>query len=177
MWQRENFFVLYTGFENDVKITPRKSDNNFGSSPSNHFELCNRVTTIETPTDRGHGNQNRSYLDMVRPASTIGEPLLDAVKAPRDEEREKSLSGRSWVHITDIRCFNPSPNDNILDWSKLKALADDKLNVTHKLKFVSERIENILGKGENAGYQHFLLFPKCFQKPPSLGSLKVGIVW
>ena len=25
-------------------------------------------------------------------------------------------------------------------------------------------LKNILGKGENAGYQHFLLFPKCF--PP-----------
>ena len=25
-------------------------------------------------------------------------------------------------------------------------------------------IENIVGKGENAGYQHFLLFPQCFQK-------------
>ena len=25
------------------------------------------------------------------------------------------------------------------------------------------REENILGKGENAGYQHFLLFPQCFQ--------------
>ena len=22
--------------------------------------------------------------------------------------------------------------------------------------------ENIVGKGENAGYQHFLLFPQCF---------------
>ena len=30
-------------------------------------------------------------------------------------------------------------------------------------------VENILGKGENAGYQHFLLFPKCFQMPSSLG--------
>ena len=26
-------------------------------------------------------------------------------------------------------------------------------------------VENIVGKGENAGYQHFLLFPLCFQKP------------
>ena len=26
------------------------------------------------------------------------------------------------------------------------------------------RIENIVGKGENAGYQHFLLFPQWFQK-------------
>ena len=62
--------------------------------------------------------------------------------------------------------YNSLPNDKILDRSKLKAFADDKINVTEKLKFVLGRIENILGKGENAGYQHFLLFPKCFQKPP-----------
>ena len=29
-------------------------------------------------------------------------------------------------------------------------------------------VENNLGKGENAGNQHFVLFPKCFQKPPFL---------
>ena len=40
------------------------------------------------------------------------------------------------------------------------------------MKFVSGRMANILGKGENAGYYNFLLFPKCFQKPLSLGSLK-----
>ena len=26
--------------------------------------------------------------------------------------------------------------------------------------------ENIVGKGENAGYQHFLLFPQCFLSFP-----------
>ena len=25
--------------------------------------------------------------------------------------------------------------------------------------------ENIVEEGENAGYQHFLLFPQCFQMP------------
>ena len=44
------------------------------------------------------------------------------------------------------------------------------------MKLLLNRVENIVGKGENAGYQHFLLFPQCFQKPSS-GSLKVGIVW
>ena len=63
-----------------------------------------------------------------------------------------------------LNCFNSLPDDRILDWSKLKAFADDNINVTKKLKFVVGRIENIVGKGENAGYQHFLLFPKCFQK-------------
>ena len=33
----------------------------------------------------------------------------------------------------------------------------------------SDRVENIVGKGENAGYQHFLLFPQCFQKPSLSG--------
>ena len=32
--------------------------------------------------------------------------------------------------------------------------------------------ENIVGKGENAGHQHFLLFQKCFQKLSSSGSYK-----
>ena len=36
--------------------------------------------------------------------------------------------------------------------------------MTQILKFVWGRVENIVGKGENAGYQHFLLFPQCFLK-------------
>ena len=30
---------------------------------------------------------------------------------------------------------------------------------------VFEREKNIVGKGENAGYQHFLLFPQFFSRP------------
>ena len=37
---------------------------------------------------------------------------------------------------------------------------------------VFDRVENIVGKGENAGYQHFLLFPQCFQKASFLGVVK-----
>ena len=61
---------------------------------------------------------------------------------------------------------NSLPNNKILDWSRLKAYADNNLNVHQKLNFVLGRVENIVGKGENAGYQHFLLFP-CFQKAMS----------
>ena len=57
----------------------------------------------------------------------------------------------------DLHC-NSLPNNNILDWTKLKAFADDKLNLTKNLKLVLGRVENIVGKGENAGDQHFLLF-------------------
>ena len=67
--------------------------------------------------------------------------------------------------------FNLLPN-KILDWSKLKALADKKIKVTEKMKFILERVENITRKEENAGYQHFLLFPQCFQKASLLGVIK-----
>ena len=36
--------------------------------------------------------------------------------------------------------------------------------------FVFDRVENIVGKGENAGHWHFLLFSKCFQKASFPGS-------
>ena len=45
------------------------------------------------------------------------------------------------------------------------------------MKFVSGRVENIVGKGENAGYQHFLLFLQCFQKTSYTELLKVMTVW
>ena len=61
--------------------------------------------------------------------------------------------------------------------SKLKALADDKINVTENNEIVLRKLENIEGNGENTGYQHFLLFPQCFQKATFSGLLKVGIVW
>ena len=40
------------------------------------------------------------------------------------------------------------------------------------MKFVVGKLENILGKGENAGYQNFQLFPKCSQKPASKVKVK-----
>ena len=49
--------------------------------------------------------------------------------------------------------------------------------MTQKLKFVLGNVENTVGKGENAGYQHFLLFPQCFLKFSFPEVLKVGIVW
>ena len=59
----------------------------------------------------------------------------------------------------------------IFDVIKLKAFPDDKLNITTMTISFSNRVENTVEKGENAGYQHFLLFPPCFPKhssyPPS----------
>ena len=79
--------------------------------------------------------------------------------------------------LTAMIKINTLPDDKILDKSNLKDSADDKINATFVKSFVLERVENIVGKGGNASYTHFLLFPQCFQKASLSGSLKVRIVW
>ena len=66
--------------------------------------------------------------------------------------------------------FNPLPDSKILALTTLKAFADDKFKVAEITISVLNRVENIVGKGEIAGYQQFLLCPQCIQKAYSLGS-------
>ena len=70
--------------------------------------------------------------------------------------------------------YNPLTNDNFPDWTKFKAIANDNAEI--KIP-VFDRVEKIVGKEENAGYLHFLLFPLCFLKPSLSGPLKIGIMW
>ena len=42
---------------------------------------------------------------------------------------------------------------------------------------VFDRVENNVGKRENAGYQNFLLFQQCFEKASFPDMSKGGIVW
>ena len=72
---------------------------------------------------------------------------------------------------------NPLTDDKILDQTRLKAVADDKLNVTKVIISVFDRAENIVGKGEIARYEQFLLFPQCFQKAYFPEASKGVIVW
>ena len=37
------------------------------------------------------------------------------------------------------------------------------------VKFILDIAENIVGKFESAGYQHFLRFAQCFPKPSFIG--------
>ena len=76
-----------------------------------------------------------------------------------------------------MEAFNSLPNVKFFDITKLKACVDDKLNVAKMMISLFDRIEDTMGKGENAGYQHFLLFPRFFEAFSFGGSLKAGIVW
>ena len=62
------------------------------------------------------------------------------------------------ILIAQSNSFNPFPNDKILDTIKLKAFADDKLNIAKMTVSPFDRVKTAVGKGENASYQHFLLF-------------------
>ena len=78
------------------------------------------------------------------------------------------------VHVPfwPVFFFNSLPNDKSLDMTKLKAFADNKINLAQMMISVFDRVGNIVGKGENAGYQHFLFFQQCFQKASFLGVVK-----
>ena len=73
--------------------------------------------------------------------------------------------------------FNSLPNNKFLALTKFKAFAGDKIIAIQKFKFVYGRIENIVGKEENTGFQHFLPFPQRFLKLSFPEVLKVRIVW
>ena len=73
----------------------------------------------------------------------------------------------NFVGIGDIyvTAFNPFPHDKILDQTKLKAFADDKLNVT-KIIIISvfDRVENIMGKGEIPSTSNFSFSHNVFKR-------------
>ena len=68
--------------------------------------------------------------------------------------------------------FNSLPDDKISGLPKLKALADYKSYITRNIKVVFHRIENIVGKEENAGYHNVFkrLFPPVRQKSSLCGN-------
>ena len=61
--------------------------------------------------------------------------------------------------------FNSFPHDKILGQTKLKAFADDKLNVKKKmLTSVFDRVKNIVGKGEIACTSNFSFSYNVFKR-------------
>ena len=78
------------------------------------------------------------------------------------------------MHRNAVLCGNGLLNDKILDWSKVNAFADTKINVTEKLEFIFGMVEKVVRKGENTGYQHLLLFPNCFKKSSSAALERVN---
>ena len=81
--------------------------------------------------------------------------------------------------------LNPFPHDKILDLTKLKAFADDKLNVSKMIISVFDRVENIVEKGEivctsNFSFSHNVfkrLLPQRRQKVSLCGNELNFVFW
>ena len=60
--------------------------------------------------------------------------------------------------------FNSLPSDKILDWSKFKVFADNKIGVNEKLKCGLGRVENIVEKKRKCWLPAFSPFSTMFSK-------------
>ena len=107
--------------------------------------------------------------------SLCGNGLNDDFCLSCDGKNVKNLGlyGRG---LKKVIYFNSLLHDKMLNLSKFNAFADDIVNGAIMAKSVCASLENLVVKEENAGYQHFLLFPPCFRKLFFSGSLKVRIV-
>ena len=77
----------------------------------------------------------------------------------------------------NIDLLYPITRQQILDSSKPKELADYNYKFNENGRKLSKWVENIVGKGEIARYEQFLLFPQYFQKACFPGASKGVIVW
>ena len=59
----------------------------------------------------------------------------------------------------------------------MKEFADDNFRFDENGRKLSKQEGNIVGKGEIACYEQFLLFPRCFQKACFPGGSKGVTVW
>ena len=73
--------------------------------------------------------------------------------------------------------FTPFPHDKILGQTKFKAFADDRLDVTKMIISVSDRVGNIVGKGEIARTSNFSFFHNVFKRLLSKTHQKVSLCW
>ena len=73
------------------------------------------------------------------------------------------------------RVINPFPLNTVLDQTKLKAFADDNLNVTKMIISVFDRVENIVGKGEIACTSNFSFSHNVFKRHLSQRHQKVSL--
>ena len=106
--------------------------------------------------------------------------LLRVVKSRDCVVKGKPIKSPNFL-LYQIQCIcrrqiHSLPSDKTLVFTKLKAFADDKSNIAKTRISVFDTVENIVEKGENTRYQHFLFFPQCFQKSSYTGLLKVMIV-
>ena len=68
----------------------------------------------------------------------------------------------AWTRL--FGCETRSPKRHFFTWSKFESVGSRQIWFSKLMVSFTDRAGNTVRKGENAGYQQFLLFPQCFQK-------------
>ena len=137
------------------------------------YRVCCRTSLLKTPWEKQKllVTSNLSFSHSVfysfRELSAIFIKFEFVVC--RLFQFERSLKFVVWERV------NPFPHDKILDQTKLKAFADDKLIVTKMIISVFDRVENIVGKGEIACTSNFSFSHNVFKRILSQRHLKVSL--
>ena len=101
----------------------------------------------------GHHLHNKDTKAMSLKSITITKIIIYPLST-----EWKCLFFWGWLNaLTFDLSLKSVPKNLRLDFTVIKAFTDDNI-MSLKLLFVYDRIENMVGKGENAGYHHFLLF-------------------
>ena len=108
----------------------------------------------------------------------MGKKLMPSICSKAYIPRVVKTSGLLGNRLTlsQMTNFNFLPHNKFLDCSKLKASADDKLNVREKLKFTLGRVGNIVEKEKMLVTSIFSFSYMVFKRLFCLRSLKV-IEW
>ena len=85
---------------------------------------------------------------------------------------QSAFSGNGSNPYFESHFLNSLPNNKILDWSKLKGFADEKINVPQILKFVLGKGRKLCGKRRKCWLPTFSPFPIIFSKGFFLGVVK-----
>ena len=75
-------------------------------------------------------------LKVLRNLDIVQIEIVRCQKGQYVYKDQRTKSSEKRIHGTTVLLWNSLPNDKILDWSNLKGVADDKINVLEKLKFV-----------------------------------------
>ena len=86
------------------------------------------------------------------------------------------IARSDWTYVQADLALH-SLQHKILDQTKLKAFADDKLNVRKMIISVFDIVENIVGKGEIACTSNFSFSHNVFKRLLSEIRQKVSLCW
>ena len=89
--------------------------------------------------------------NVTNPASTLTLIFCTQTDTQMDRQADSSISPKTFI----LRGYKK--------YKFKEFCGQQNLLATQKFKFVIGRVEDNVGKGENAGYQHFFCFQYCFQ--------------